>query len=217
LAYPIKVPRRGPTKIKRFALFVNWHIHCSVVPRTTLYQERRISLKNLKSIIAGGILAGTLIFLNVPALADHETKENPGLHKGWEKKHQGWAKGHDKKKTVADDRAYIHSHAHDRNYDLRNSASRSEVREGIRDVRAARRDVRQDREQLQRNQEELKKDKAELRADIRNGARKKEIRQDRREIRADLEKLADSKKELRRSENRLEAARKELREDLRKR
>ena len=55
-------------------------------------------MKNLRYVIAGGLLAGALCFPAMPVSADpKENREYPGWHKGWEKNHHGSAKGHDKK------------------------------------------------------------------------------------------------------------------------
>ena len=55
-------------------------------------------MKNLRILILGGLLTGTLAIAGTPAMADppglHKGWENhPGLHKGWEKNHHPSSKG----------------------------------------------------------------------------------------------------------------------------
>ncbi|HEX9660774.1 MAG TPA: hypothetical protein VGB27_00700, partial [Candidatus Binatia bacterium] len=55
-------------------------------------------MNNAKSMMAAAILSAALILPVLPALAEQDGhRENPGQHKGWEKKHHGWEKGQDKK------------------------------------------------------------------------------------------------------------------------
>jgi len=72
-------------------------------------------MKNLRLLILGGLLTGSLVIAGTPAMADppgrHKGWENhPGLHKGWEKNHHGRVKGDD------DDDRYENHHRHDAYY-----------------------------------------------------------------------------------------------------
>ena len=54
-------------------------------------------MKNLRLLILGGLLTGSLVIAGTSAMADppglHKGWENHlGLHKGWEKNHYGWVK-----------------------------------------------------------------------------------------------------------------------------
>src|SRR5437773_10988271 len=76
-------------------------------------------MKNLRVLILGGLLTGSLVIAGTPAMADghkeerahrglHKGWENhPGLHNGWEKNHQGWVK------EQADADRYANHHRHD--------------------------------------------------------------------------------------------------------
>ena len=69
-------------------------------------------MKNLRVLILGGLLTGSLVIAGTPAMADghKEEREHRGLHKGWEKNHHGWVKEQDN-----DDR-YENHHRHDAYY-----------------------------------------------------------------------------------------------------
>src|SRR5690606_17697505 len=73
--------------------------------------ERRCDMKNLKILVLGGLLTGTLLVGAMPAMAGHKDG-HPGLHKGWEKKHHGW------KHKYSDDR-YERDDWHDRYFPRR--------------------------------------------------------------------------------------------------
>src|SRR6266511_5561096 len=106
-------------------------------------------MKNLKVLILGGLLTGSLVIAGTPAMGDppglHKGWENhPGLHKGWEKNHQGWVKGDDDDDRYEDH--YRHRVYYGRPYEYRDHYyPRTEVRNGVSDVRAARQAVAQDR------------------------------------------------------------------------
>src|SRR5204862_8288339 len=69
-------------------------------------------MKNLRVLILGGLLTGSLVIAGTPAMADghKEEREHRGLHKGWKKKHHGWEKEQD------DDDRYENHHRHDAYY-----------------------------------------------------------------------------------------------------
>src|SRR5947207_6648053 len=79
-------------------------------------------MKNLRVLILGGLLTGSLVIAGTPAMADGHNEErehrglhkgwenHPGLHKGWEKNHHGWVKEQD------DDDRYENHHRHDAYY-----------------------------------------------------------------------------------------------------
>src|SRR5439155_10258968 len=136
-------------------------------------------MKNLRVLILGGLLTGSLVIAGTPAMADP-----PGLHKGWEKNHHGWVKGDD------DDDRYEDHYRHDAYYGgpyqyrhpyygYRDRYYRHDVHNGVSDVRSARQGLAQNRQQLKSNVQQLKTDRAELRKDIRNRASRTEIAQDR--------------------------------------
>ena len=55
-------------------------------------------MNNARGMMLAAILSAALILPALPVLGDQDGhRENPGQHKGWEKKHHGWEKGHDKK------------------------------------------------------------------------------------------------------------------------
>lgn len=204
-------------------------------------------MKNVRLIIAGGLLAGALAVPDSSALADDRGQGHghvfhippghmppAGLCRIW---FPGRPPGHQPPPgdcrtlsrqvprgayLVGYGRGWDYEELSDYRYgrrvfDGRRLYGGREIRNDIRDVREARQELREDREQLQKNRDELIKDRAELRKDIRSGASRKEIVQDRREIREDLGKIADSKREVNQSQNKLDSTRQELRDDLRKR
>src|SRR6188768_4186594 len=78
-------------------------------------RQRRRDMKNLRVVILGGLLTGSLVIAGTPAMADPPGKHkgwetHPGLHKGWEKNHHGSVKGHD------DDDRYEDHYRHDAYY-----------------------------------------------------------------------------------------------------
>lgn len=166
-------------------------------------------MKNLKILILGGLLTGSLVVPGTPAMADppglHKGWEtHPGLHKGWEKNHHGWAKGDD-----GDDRYeehYRHEHYRRPYNRYRDHYYPSTVRDRNR-ARAARQALAEDRLELNKNVQQLKKDKAELRKDIRRGASRKEIAQDHAAILQSRQKVADSMKDVRQSQRDVNLAR----------
>jgi hypothetical protein len=191
-------------------------------------QVRSMQMNKAKSMMVAAIFTAALILPALPVMADRDGhRENPGLHKGWEKKHHGWEKKHDKKwhgkHDDGDDRYRHRRRADHRRRDWRDGhdrkftrADKREIRKDLKDVREARSNVREDRSQLRKDYQELRSDRAELRKDIRNGASRAEIAQGRQEIREDMKKIADGKKELKQSQGQLKQARRELRQDFNK-
>jgi hypothetical protein len=169
-----------------------------------------VNMKNLRLLILGGLLTGSLVTTGTSAMADppglHKGWEkHPGLHKGWEKKHHGWVKGDD------DDDRYENHYRQDpyygRSYQYSHPYCRHDVHNGVSDVRSARQDLADNRQQLKSKVQQLKTDKAELRKDMRNRASRTEIAQDRAAIRQDKQNIADSKKEVRQSKKDLKLSR----------
>src|SRR5438445_10809691 len=115
-------------------------------------------MKNLRVLILGGLLTGSLVIAGTPAMADppglHKGWENhPGLHKGWEKNHHGWVKEQD------DDDRYENHHRHDAYYGrpyqyihrycwYRHRYYRYDVHNDVSDVSSARHGLEQNRRQL---------------------------------------------------------------------
>jgi hypothetical protein len=94
-------------------------------------------MKNLKVMVAS-LIAGTLLLQGIPAMADpKEGKENPGLHKGWEKKHHGWAKGHEKWHDGDDERGDYHYRS-DASHDDRDYRRSGEIHRDSKDLRTGR-------------------------------------------------------------------------------
>lgn len=184
-------------------------------------------MKRTNILLLAGILTGGLIMpsLTVSALAkddQHERKENPGKHKGWEKQHD---KKFDHSEHDRRDyrRGYWEDHRrrnyprHDVRLSNRGHHNKPEIRQDFKDVRNARKEVQQGRVELRKDYTELRKDRAELRRDIRNGASKAEIMKDRQEIRDDMVEIRKDRVELRKDQTALNTARQELKNDLRKR
>src|SRR5438094_8966583 len=106
-------------------------------------------MKNLRVLILGGLLTGSLVIAGTPAMADP-----PGLHKGWEKKnHHGWVKERDDddryeghyRRDAYYGRPYRFRHAYYRHpyYVYRHRYYQNEIHNVARDVRSARQDPAQ--------------------------------------------------------------------------
>ncbi len=165
-------------------------------------------MKNLRTILTAGILAGSLLVPAISAVAhakdrdrrDHERRD--GYHR-----------------RVPDYRWRQDAHNYKRNvyHDNRGHHNKPEIRQDFKGIRSARNEIKQDRRELRGDYKDVRKDRLELRRDLRNHASKDEILKDRQDLRNDYAEIKKDRTELRHDQGTVQSARNELKTDLRKR
>ena len=117
-------------------------------------------MRNLRTIVIGGIVAGALIVPGIPAAAD--TKDGNGHHNF--RRNDKW--GHyDRRDSYhrpgsSSNRRYDnHNYRRDLHHDNRGRHNKPEIRQDFKDVRNVRNEVKQDRKELRGDYQELRKDR----------------------------------------------------------
>ncbi len=165
-------------------------------------------MKNLRTILTAGILAGSLFVPAVSAVANakdrdrHDHERRDAYHRRvpdyrWRNK------GHDYRRD-----AYHENQGHH---------NKPEIRKDFADFRNARNQVKKDRQELRGDYKDVRKDRMELRRDLRNHASKDEILKDRQDLRNDYAEISKDRTQLQSSQNTLQSVHNDLKTDLRRR
>jgi uncharacterized coiled-coil DUF342 family protein len=179
-------------------------------------------MKNLGTLILGGIVAGCLM---TPALSSADTKnhnwqrnESRAVYHGrGTDSHQRYDTHNYRRGTDYNQKHNSHNYRRDSYHDNRGHHNKPEIRRDFKGIRNARNEVKQDRREVRGDYKELRKDRGELRRDVRNHASKDEIVKDRQELRDDYAEIKKDRTELRHDQGTVQSARNELNTDLRKR